>query len=275
MSKLRWSSVLRPRNSMSTAQSSTLDNSATNENVQQITKKPKSENTIQAEPKPKCRVTAWKRKERKTNEDLYCGESDEDFPTFMVQTKKLSAKKQKTKLKKVKPSWEQFLQEVKELEEYKIKVAKARALVAEDEREQTSTHTFLVKKQSIEPVLPKLDCKHLTLEEITQYFKKNTTFLTDIMSGKHFSKRHNEFKQKHLQKCQFHLTASLSMIVFSFEQIHKMANLMSEQFDPDNQNKDEYFFKVLIPELCLKIFMDTHKMSEEEAVNYLQNRPCD
>lgn len=279
----RWSSVLRQRNTVSPAKSSLMHNSANNKNTQtkQLTKEPQNVNSSQSNPKTKCNVTKWKRKERteKTNAGLNCSESDdtEDLPTFNVQTKKPSTKKRKIALKKrknVKPLWEQLLLEAKELEEYKIKVAKARELVAEDDCEETSWPTFTVKKKSNQPVSPILDCKQLTLKEIKQYFEKNICFLMNIMSGEHYCKRHSEFKQKHLQNSEYYLTVSFSMIAFSFEQIHEMANLMSECFDSDNE-KDEYFFKVLIPELCLKIFMNTHNMSEEEAVDYLKNRRSD
>lgn len=262
----RWSSVLRPKNTAAPAKSSLAENIET----KQITKKGGTANHIQAKPKTKCHVTTWKRKESTVKTD-----DTEDLPCFKEQTKKPS-KKRKTAVKKrknVKPVWQQLLHDAKELEEYKIKVAKARELVAEDDCEEDNWLPFTVKKKSIQPAPPILDCKQLTLEEIKKYFEKNICLLMNIMSGEHYCKRHSDFKQKHLQNLDY-LTVSFSMIAFSFEQVHKMANLMSECFDPENK-KDEYFFKVLIPELCLKIFADVHNMSEEEAADYLKNRRSD
>lgn len=109
-----------------------------------------------------------------------------------------------------------------------------------------------------------LDCKHISDEEITSAFEKNLSYITEIFKGIRYSKRHDLFQTN------ANLIHNTSMITFTLQQKGILMRLMRQTFG--NAYVD-YFLKVLLPELCLKIFMDEHKMTNEEAVKYLAERP--
>jgi len=122
-----------------------------------------------------------------------------------------------------------------------------------------------------------LDCKHLTNEEINKAFDENYQYVYDIFHGIRHSARHERFKKENVQD-QFtskDLKYNTSTITFSDEQKQLLLSRLDKKFNQDEilcSNTTRYFFKVLLPELCTKIFMDVHNMTFEEATKYLDNR---
>lgn len=164
------------------------------------------------------------------------------------------------------PSIDEIIADQKCFSKYKIQVEKAQALEAP-----------IMKMPNI-PMKYKdeetyLDCKHLTLEDINEQFKKNLSFLSGILKGHTPSDRHQQYNDKMNRIHKFtNLTFSTSTIVFGFEQLDLIISLLHEEFDP-LYKKTCYIFKVLLPELCLKIFMDIHNMNKTDAISYLDKRP--
>lgn len=117
-----------------------------------------------------------------------------------------------------------------------------------------------------------LDCKHLTLKEIGKAVKRSLAHISRIQSGEVYSARHSAFCNWN-QHDDFNINNDLrcdtSTIAFSDEQIRVMLKMLEKEFG----DKIHYFLMVLLPELCLKIFMEVHNMSHDDAVHYLQERP--
>ncbi|CAG9760599.1 unnamed protein product [Ceutorhynchus assimilis] len=153
-------------------------------------------------------------------------------------------------------------------------------------RKKFETYRALVDKAKIIPLLPNpfinspkapvkppiklLDCKHVSLEEINEQFIENKTTLLNIKNGTQYSEKHQHFHKTNSNMPPY----NPSNLVFSYPQINCMANLIREEFDPEERHL-RYTFGVLIPELCLLIFMHTHKMNKEETVKYLDERPIE
>lgn len=120
-----------------------------------------------------------------------------------------------------------------------------------------------------------LDCKHLTPSELTACYQSNFKYTSDIFHGKRHNERHERFRKMEKVKEAFterDLRYNVSMISFTFEQKEHLLDMLHEDFVEETMGgNSQYFCKVLLPELCLKIFMDTHRMDNEEAVEYLEN----
>lgn len=125
-----------------------------------------------------------------------------------------------------------------------------------------------------EPKIKMLDCKHLTEEEIVNAFEKNLKYLSDICSEKIYCERHERFKsEQSVNDLSINsLTYNTSMIVFDWRQKKILVEMIDNHFQ---SGCVDYYFKVLMPELCLRIFMDTHRMSRSRAVEYLDKRPVE
>lgn len=119
------------------------------------------------------------------------------------------------------------------------------------------------------------DCKHMSDEAITEAFEKNLSYMEEICNGTRYSKRHELFHRQKSVSTSFiekNLIYNTSMITFTQEQKKILLKMMIKTF---TQLHMDYFFKVLLPELCLKIFIDEHNMTNEEAVNYLRECPVE
>lgn len=119
------------------------------------------------------------------------------------------------------------------------------------------------------------DCKHMSDEDITEAFEKNLSFMKDIFNGTRYSKRHELFHRKTSVSTSFiekNLIYNTSMITFTQEQKKILLKMMIKTF---TQQHMDYFFQVLLPELCLKIFIDEHNMTNEDAVKYLREGPVE
>lgn len=117
-----------------------------------------------------------------------------------------------------------------------------------------------------------LDCKHLTLEETRAAVKRNIRYLRKIYSGQKHCERHNAFFKQHKPNFdKSDLRYNTSTITFTYEQNKEMVKMLEREFGDENVS---YFFMVLLPELCLKIFMQEHDMRHAEATEYLEQRPA-
>lgn len=120
-----------------------------------------------------------------------------------------------------------------------------------------------------------LDCKHLELSKLTICYQSNFKYISDIFHGKRYNERHETFLKMEKVNEAFterELRYNVSMISFTFEQKEHLLDMLHEDFvETTMGGNSQYFCKVLLPELCLKIFMDTHHMNNEEAVEYLEN----
>lgn len=197
-----------------------------------------------------------------------------DLPTFRI---KKSATKNNELYKKygvVIPTIEEILQEQKELEHYKSQLSSFH-IMNEPSLEVFSPAQYLEEK--LDQCHQILDCKHLSLSEISVAVNSNLKYLKDIMDQKVFNKRHELFydvDRKPLTLSTKDLTYNTSMILFTYDQTEYMLTKLKKYLDPDDKLTN-YFFQVLLPELCLKIFMDCHKMCYKDAINYLDTRPIE
>ncbi|KAK9679377.1 hypothetical protein QE152_g40081 [Popillia japonica] len=116
-----------------------------------------------------------------------------------------------------------------------------------------------------------LNCKHLSKEDLFRAYEKNIKYLDDIISGNSFSERHEKYKSVAARE---ELTYNTSMITFTNEQKQLLVTDLCEKYGETSALSD-YYFKVLLPELCLKIFMDEHSMSREAATEYLDCYPVE
>jgi hypothetical protein len=121
-----------------------------------------------------------------------------------------------------------------------------------------------------------LDCKHLSPKELDEFFAKNVQILDGIIKGKNYSERHRRFHRggRPDEPGPGDLRCSTSLVVFTYDQKDHLLNLLRDEFDPEDK-MTVYFFKVLLPELCLLIFMEVHKMGKRKANAYLDRRPLD
>ncbi|KAH1022328.1 hypothetical protein HUJ04_011749 [Dendroctonus ponderosae] len=165
------------------------------------------------------------------------------------------------------PSIEEMLAEKNNLVSYRQHVEEAQKI-----DEPTFVWPSLPKREQF--CEPMLDCKSLTLDELTEQFNLNVSFLAGISGGKTYSDRHQRYHNSNQWQHKFtlrDLTYNTSTIVFSFEQVDHLATLIDGGF-PD---QSKYVFQVLLPELCLKIFMNQHDMSKLQAKKYLDMRPVE
>ncbi|KAK9884826.1 hypothetical protein WA026_009053 [Henosepilachna vigintioctopunctata] len=116
-----------------------------------------------------------------------------------------------------------------------------------------------------------LDCKSLSIEELSNCFYENLNYIRNILEGNVYSERHKKFIDG---DPTFDFTYSISTVIYTEEQQDHLLMLLEKNFDPEAENT-QYFFKVLLPELCLKIFMDLHNKTFEEAVKYLEWMPVE
>ncbi|KAJ8918901.1 hypothetical protein NQ315_016803 [Exocentrus adspersus] len=197
-----------------------------------------------------------------------------ELPSF-VKTKKSKKKKKPSdsfeKYGMVVPSVEEILKEQKDLAQYQNQIESFATV-----DDQTFELPFSLDDLKNEDAVIDdniLGCKHLTPDDISKAFNDNLEYASDIFHGRKYSERHEKFYDaKNYTTTVKDLCYSTSTIVFSFEQKEQLVSMLKKEFDPSNRGT-AYFFQVLLPELCLKIFMDTHGMTKDEAVRYLDTRP--
>lgn len=168
------------------------------------------------------------------------------------------------------PTVREVLQEQKELKEYKKILENI-----QDMNETNLNISFSPVKSPRKRREKILDCKDLSEEKLLKSIRTNLKYLSDIINEQVFNERHRKYYAKHKTNltCGINsLKYNSSTIVFTYGQIEFMLIKLRKYLDPEDK-LTEYFLQVLLPELCLKIFMATHKMSYEQAVVYLDSRP--
>lgn len=170
------------------------------------------------------------------------------------------------------PTFQEILAYGKEVDKMKESIEFIDALDLQPE----PTFDFKMDEHKSTPI-PVLDCKHITNEELEMQLERHYQFVYDIFHAISKSERHEKYKHKKyhsMSLSQDSLTYNTSMITFTYEQKEIMLSYLYKKFDNQEfHTQTDYFFKVLLPELCTKIFMDIHNMSKDEAVAYLDRRP--
>lgn len=192
-----------------------------------------------------------------------------DLPSFKDNNSVPKRNKLCKKYGVILPTVEEILQEKKDLEVYKNQ------LEAFQDINEYNILSLNKGKQCLEVTEEILDCKHLSLKHISKFVRKNLAFLKDIMCGRVFNERHERFSDKYKKPLTLStkdLTYNTSMILFTYEQTEYMISKLQKYLDPEDK-LTHYFFQVLLPELCLRIFMEEHNMNYEQAVMYLDSRP--
>lgn len=213
---------------------------------------------------------------RKTSKFNIC---TDDLPRFSVSKDILKKKMYSDSFKKYGislPSVEDIVTDEKHLSTYKTQLLEVERIV-----KQKLVPCLSPKKNSTSQVIL-LDCKHLNLDNISEYFHSKINYLRNILTGKINCVRHRIFCTNETSE---DLTYNNSMIVFNFNQIEHILTLMEKEFETDTisqknesisqLNKKSYFFKVLIPVFCLEVFMKEHNMSKYKANIYLNKRPIE
>ncbi|CAH0553409.1 unnamed protein product [Brassicogethes aeneus] len=169
------------------------------------------------------------------------------------------------------PSMKDVLSDQKELEKLKRQVNELKEI-----EDVSLDLTFSIKDICKENKIETLSCKLLTTDKLTDLFYENKSYLQDILNGKQYSERHERFYNYNptYDLTTMDLNYNTSMIVFTYDQIELLTDLLTENFDRE-EKLTSYFFKVLLPEFCIKIFMDVHDMTYEEALMYLETRPIE
>lgn len=145
----------------------------------------------------------------------------------------------------------------------------------------TKVNEFLSKKTPINPISPKkqtnkkiLDCHKVTNVELEDAFEKHKETLKGIIDGVIPSARHHQFHNFLYKDSMSRSSLNYNSVtgVFTYDQKNFIAKMLEKEFDPNNSLM-KYFFQVLLPEFCLIIFSDVHKMTKEDASAYLDQRP--
>ncbi|XP_066253856.1 uncharacterized protein [Euwallacea similis] len=210
------------------------------------------------------------------NDNSMCSE---DLPTFNTEPIRKKQKLTKTfeKYGVIVPSLEEILVEQEQIREYKEQVQRAMKL----KKLNFTALTILTNVRRSERISDQvskaipLDCKHLALEKITWYFNKYMP-VRKIINRKFTSRRQKQYYFKKNGISQngpyLDLEYSSTSMVFTFEQVDHMANLMKNRFESENINI-QYLCQILISELCFKIFMDVHNMDRQQAKTFFDKCP--
>lgn len=170
----------------------------------------------------------------------------------------------------VMPSYEKIMADIKKYDEHKAMIMKLEKFDESIFNKPIPNDCLLPNKVSN---LKALDCKHLSFEQLKASFHSHKDLLWEIFTGTRYHKSHELFEMMgHRHKAN--VNAGATFLALTQEQIDYLMDQLRAEFDPEN-NKLLYFFQVLLPHLCLLIFMDEHEMSEEEANLYFDKMPID
>lgn len=194
--------------------------------------------------------------------DLTCTNTKETSCDKIEQKSKGSSKKSSASFQKygmLIPSYEDILKEREECDKY-------HALICSLEKLISPTEDIKLDISDDDPSEECKDCKHMTTDAIVSAFERNLDYLNKIRDGTIYRKRHELFKKTITNNGLIYNT---SMILFKDEHKDMLIKKLCKQYGDDDLSSSDYYFKVLLPELCLKIFMDEYSMTHEEAVRYL------
>lgn len=121
----------------------------------------------------------------------------------------------------------------------------------------------------------RLDCLHITEQQVRQGVLNNIDYLRQVNSGEVWNKRHDAFFNAHLNghimlEVSQLINVEISTCIFSFanDKINLMLKMLHDEFG----NQALYNFMVLLPEVCIRIFMDVHGMSYGEVTAYIHHQ---
>ncbi|EEZ97488.2 hypothetical protein TcasGA2_TC011327 [Tribolium castaneum] len=225
--------------------------------------------------KPACdkspKITSWLNKENKGESKRAQKKQPEQLDVTVKKKKSLQRSFSFEKYGVSVPSFEKIVTDQKNFDQYRRSVEQLD--VFDEDILQKNLGIDSLKEDNFMEEL--LDCKHLTSKDLKKAFERHKDTLDAIMEGRKYSDRHRAFHQSgnNISSAKS-LFCSNSVIVFSEQQKEVLLDLMKSEFDQEDK-MDSYFFKVLLPELCLIIFMEEHKMSKRSANEYLNKRPLD
>lgn len=123
-------------------------------------------------------------------------------------------------------------------------------------------------------------CKDLTKSEVKELFAQNVEFLDDIYYDRKYNARHEIFKTDtpHNNGTDKDLRINEAALAFEENILTYIVKLFRRRYigkakSTGYYNKDNFFYKVLLPEYSLKIFCDIHEMITEEGLAYLKSIP--
>jgi hypothetical protein len=108
---------------------------------------------------------------------------------------------------------------------------------------------------------------HLTLEQLEQRFKNNVEYLRDILMGKKYCWRHEQFKKGGTALHSLHY--AVAVVPYTNKQLDHLLLLLRKTFFHEHNYVTyfNYIVKVLLPEATAKIFMDEFSLDHQEALN--------
>lgn len=115
-------------------------------------------------------------------------------------------------------------------------------------------------EENINKPVEVLGCTHLTKHQLKSAVCNNLDYLMEISDDSRLNWKQDQ---------------NASLAAFDREQKLIIAKYIQKKMYNKALYNSQNVFKVLLPELCLKIFMDEHNMTQEEAKNYLEQRPID
>lgn len=112
---------------------------------------------------------------------------------------------------------------------------------------------------------------HLTLQQLEQRFKNNVQHLCDIMKGKKYCWRHEQFKKGGTASNNLHY--AVTTVPYTDSQLDHLLSLLRETFCHKHSyvTYSDYIMKVLLPEATTKIFMDEFSLSHQETLHKIHN----
>jgi hypothetical protein len=110
---------------------------------------------------------------------------------------------------------------------------------------------------------------HLTLEQLDQRFNRNVKYLRDILNGKKYCWRHEQFKKGGTNSYNLHY--AIATFPYTDSQLDHLLLLLRNTFCRKHSFVTfyDYIVKVLLPEAATKIFMDEFSLSHHEALHKL------
>lgn len=174
------------------------------------------------------------------------------------------------------PSFNEIVKSREEFLKFKDDVANV-AELQKDPLPQCDKPAFTAASEQNEDISEHLNCKHITQNNLKELFQENTDFLIGIANGTVPCERHALYIQNPYGSSEFdrgELTFNISMSAFSTKQKIFLANLTRKALCAKKlAYNNQYYFKVLLPELCLKIFMQEYNLTKDQATKYLSNPP--
>lgn len=123
-------------------------------------------------------------------------------------------------------------------------------------------------------------CKDLTKSEVKKRFAKDVDFLDDIYYDRKYNARNEIFKTDTPLNIGTDKDLRINEAAHAFEEdiLIYIVKLFRRRYVGKSKSagyyyKDNFFYKVLLPEYSFKIFCDIHEMNNAEAFEYLKSIP--